>query len=314
MNDTNPFNLIMISAMYENGGNTTHRFFDGHPALHVYPFESQLGNARCSDFLSSLFPFKYRYPDFPVSSDPAEDYELFFDEELKTFLRNRKVSKFRSADLVMDESVRKRRFCELAASRPRTRGHIVAAFFKATFDAWENENASGSETGTVGYSPVIGFDGEQILSDFPNGHIIHVVRNPWSAYADTIKRPFPLSISRYATTWSFMQHCALMLAGRYPDRFHIVRFEDLIADPHRTMDQLADVLGIAFCDALLHPSWNGRPMAEVYPWGTIRVPTTEVNIATMNELSAGQQAEIKSFCAPMLPLLNYQDLAELNAG
>ena len=107
MNDTNNFNLIMISAMYENGGNVTHRFLDGHPALHVYPFESQLGNARCSDFLSSLFPFKYRYPDFPVSSDPDEDYELFFDEELKTFLRNRKVSKFRSADLVMDESERK---------------------------------------------------------------------------------------------------------------------------------------------------------------------------------------------------------------
>lgn len=308
MNDTNTFNLIMISAMYENGGNVTHRFLDGHPALHVYPFESQLGNARCSDFLSSLFPFKYRYPDFPVSSDPDEDYELFFDEELKTFLRNRKVSKFRGADLVMDESERKRRFCELVATQPRTRGNIVAAFFQATFDAWENERVSGSETGIVGYSPVIGFDGEQILADFPNGHIIHVVRNPWSAYADTIKRPFPLSISRYVMTWAFMQHHALMLAGRYPDRFHIVRFEDLIADSRQTMGKLAGVLGIAFSDTLLQPSWNGQPMDEVYPWGTIRVPTTEVNAATMNELSADQKTEIKSRCAPMLSLLNYQDL------
>ena len=59
------FRLFMISAMYENGGNTTHRFLDGHPKLYVYPFESQLGNSRCADFLSSLYPFKYRYPDFP---------------------------------------------------------------------------------------------------------------------------------------------------------------------------------------------------------------------------------------------------------
>ena len=37
------FRLLMIGAMYENGGNTTHRFLDGHPQLFVYPFESQLG-------------------------------------------------------------------------------------------------------------------------------------------------------------------------------------------------------------------------------------------------------------------------------
>ena len=37
--------LVMISAMYENGGNTTHRYLDGHPELLVYPFESQLGTA-----------------------------------------------------------------------------------------------------------------------------------------------------------------------------------------------------------------------------------------------------------------------------
>ena len=37
------FRLLMLGAMYENGGNTTHRFLDGHPELFVYPFESQIG-------------------------------------------------------------------------------------------------------------------------------------------------------------------------------------------------------------------------------------------------------------------------------
>ena len=37
------FRLLMLGAMYENGGNTTHRLLDGHPQLFVYPFESQLG-------------------------------------------------------------------------------------------------------------------------------------------------------------------------------------------------------------------------------------------------------------------------------
>jgi hypothetical protein len=164
--------------------------------LYVYPFESQLGNARVQDFISSLYPVKYRYPDFPVSGDADQDYELFFDEELKTFLRVRNVSKFRDADLDMDESVRKRRFREIMAQERRTRGNIVAAFFESTFDSWTNCQRSGRERAYVGYSPVVGFDGEQILSDFPNGHVLHVVRNPWSGYADTIKRPYPLSLAR----------------------------------------------------------------------------------------------------------------------
>ena len=46
------FRLLMIGAMYENGGNTTHRFFDGHPELFVYPFESQLGTRWVHDHLT----------------------------------------------------------------------------------------------------------------------------------------------------------------------------------------------------------------------------------------------------------------------
>src|SRR3954468_24168748 len=103
----NDFRLIMISAMYENGGNTTPRFLDGHPELYVYPFESQLGNARCVDFLSSLYPFKYRYPDFPMGHQAGEYYEMFFDEKYKTVARARHVSKFRDADFKIDEPLRK---------------------------------------------------------------------------------------------------------------------------------------------------------------------------------------------------------------
>jgi len=287
--------------MYENGGNTTHRFLDGHPELYVYPFESQLGNGRCVDFLSSLYPFKYRYPDFPLGASPAEYYEMFFDEEVKTVARARNVSKFRDADFVIDEKARKRAFCEILERQPVTRGNIVAAFFEATFRTWHNRARSGREAAYVGYSPVIGFDGDRILADFPHGHVIHVVRNPWSGFADTSKRPYPLSIERYAWTWAMMQHHALVFSRRFPERFHIVRFEDLVASPRDALGKLAAKLGIGWDDALLAPSWNGKPMQSVYPWGTIRTPTTEANLATMNELSAEQKAVIKGITAIMLP-------------
>lgn len=303
------FRLFMVSAMYENGGNTTHRFLDGHPELFVYPFESQLGHARCSDYLSSLCPFKYRYPDFPLGLSASEYYEMIFDEECKTASRARQVSKFRDAGFEFDEAKRKKIFCEILSEQPVTRANIVAAFFEATFSAWTNLSRSGRESAYVGYSPVIAFDSDRIFVDFANAHVIHVVRNPWSGFADTSKRPFPLSIERYAWTWAMMQHHALVFARRYSGRFHIVKFEDLVSSPRDALGQLTKQLGIGWNDALLAPSWNGKPLASVYPWGTIRTPTKEANIAAMNELTANQKAIITSITAIMLPHFGYDRIS-----
>ena len=80
------------------------------------------------------------------------------------------------------------------------------------------------------------FDTDKILADFPDGHVIHVVRNPYSGFADTSKRPFPLGLKRYAWTWNLCQHMALTYGEKYPDRFHLVRFEDLVANQGATME------------------------------------------------------------------------------
>src|SRR6188472_440301 len=105
--NTNPMKLIMVSAMYENGGNTTHRFLDGHPSMYVYPFESQLGTRLVNDGLSSLFPVKYRWPVFALHATPAQDYHAIIDEEGKVRLRTPHVSKFRDAAMDMSDDERR---------------------------------------------------------------------------------------------------------------------------------------------------------------------------------------------------------------
>jgi hypothetical protein len=300
--------MIMLSAMYENGGNTTHRFLDGHPELFVYPFESQLGNDRSPDYLTSLFPFKYRWPDFPVGMRPDDLYEVFFDEEMKVRLRVPHVSKFRDAKMELPEKERKRMFVAALENRKPTRGEIIAAFFEATFDAWKDYPRSGREHAYVGYSPIIGVDSEKIITDFPDGHVIHVVRNPYSAFADTSKRPFPLSLHRYSLTWSTVQLYAATFAARHPDKVHIVRFEDLVANPRATMTKLAGDIGIEFSETMLYASWGGAKLEQVYPWGTIRTPTTEANLATLRELTPAQRSEIRSLTLPMLKEFGYLDL------
>jgi hypothetical protein len=212
MQSENSFNLIMISAMYENGGNTTHRLMDGHPELFVYPFESQLGTSNSVSFLQSLVPFRYCWPEFPLNNEPANDYELFYDEELKTRLRVPERSKFKHAALVMNEAERRNIFCNIISKNGRSRTNLIEAFFVSTFESWKNYKRSNKETAYVGYSPVIALDTEKIFSDFPNAQVIHVVRNPYSGFADTKKRPYPLSLKRYIWTWNIMQHIALTYA------------------------------------------------------------------------------------------------------
>ena len=298
----------MISAMYENGGNTTHRFLDGHPQLHAYPFESQLGTSAVSDYLSSFVPFKYRWPEFPMEGTPAQDYEAFFDEEMKVMLRTPSRSKFRDADMQLDEGDRRKSFASFLARRPRTRANIVSAFFHSTFDAWKNLRRSGKEKYCLGYSPVVGLDTDKILHDFPNGHVIHVVRNPYSGYADTKKRPFPLSLTRYTWTWSFMQHIALTQAKRYPRNFHLLRFEDLVENPRRALSKLCQRMGLSDSSTLSYPSWNGEQLESVYPWGTIVTATPEKNMATLRELSKQERKDIKSLAHVMLKPLGYDAL------
>src|SRR5205085_9090486 len=120
------FKLIMISAMYENGGNTTHRLLDGHPELFVYPFESQIGTRLVYDEWTSLYPQKYRYPAFALDATPREDFFAIIDEETRVRTRTPHVSKFREYPFDLDDDERAARFEALVAGHPCTSAINVA--------------------------------------------------------------------------------------------------------------------------------------------------------------------------------------------
>jgi len=304
--DAKSFRLLMIGAMYENGGNTTHRFLDGHPQMFVYPFESQLGTRLVTDHLTSTFPVKYRWPVFPLDGTPAGDYRMIIDEEGKVRSRTPFVSKFRDYPFGLSDDDRRRRYVEFVNETGRSTGNNVAAFFRATFEAWTDVQRSGREVVYVGYSPIVVVDAERILRDLPNAHVLHIVRNPWSAFADTSKRPVPLSLEDYLLGWVLNQQHALMFKALHPDRIHVLRIEDVMADPKKELGSLCGTLGLEVTDTLSRPSWNGRTLEQVYPWGTIRTPTLEANRATAMELSPSQRDEIRVRAGSLLDDLDYR--------
>jgi len=295
----------MLSAMYENGGNTTQRLLDGHPELFSYPYESQPGTKYVLDHLTSMFPVKYRWPVFPLHGTPEADYETIIDEECKVRLKTPQSSKFRDHPIALKDADRKTAFVRHLRGKERTRGHLVEAFYRATADAWTDYRRSGRESVYVGYSPIIGVDADKIVADLPGAHVLNVVRNPWSAYADTKKRAVPLPMAHYLTGWCLHQQAALTFSARHPDRVHVLRFEDIIVDPVRVLGGFLAKLGIGPDEALKWPSWNGKRLQEVYPWGTVRTPTPEANRATADELSDAEKEEIRQRTQPFLDLFGY---------
>src|SRR5439155_20660703 len=116
----------------------------------------QLGTSLSSHFIQTLVPFRYCWPEFPLEGNPATDYEMFFDEELKTLARVPSRSKFKDADFKLNEAERKQIFIDLMNGKERTRANLVEAFYVSTFQSWKNYNCTGSEKAYVGYSQVIG--------------------------------------------------------------------------------------------------------------------------------------------------------------
>ncbi|HEY9682442.1 MAG TPA: sulfotransferase [Oculatellaceae cyanobacterium] len=300
------FRLLMLGAMYENGGNTTHRFLDGHPQLFVYPFESQVGTRNVNDHLTTTFPQKYRWPEFLLDATPEQDYKAIIDEEGKVRARTPNVSKFRHEPMDFNDDERMQRYVLHVQKSGRSRGNNVAAFFKATFEAWKDYNRSGREQMYVGYSPVLVVDADKILNDLPGAHFLHVVRNPWSAFADTKKRPVPLSLKNYMLGWTLNQYHALLYKEQFPDRMHIVRAEDVMADSFKTLGDLCEKLGLERAESLKKVTWNGKELTEVFPWGTIRKATPEANLATANELSDEEKEQIRQMTWQYLDVFDYK--------
>jgi hypothetical protein len=304
------FRFLMIGAMYENGGNTTQRLLDGHPELFSYPFESQPGSKYVLDHMTSMFPVKYRWPVFALSASVEDDYETIIDEECKVRIKTPQSSKFRDYPMQLNDKERKAIFVQHMQGKPRNRANLMEAFFRASADAWKDYNRSGKEVMHVGYSPIIGVDADKIVKDLPHGHVLHVVRNPWSCYADTKKRAVPLSLPHYLMGWCLNQQAALTYSEMYPGRVHILRFEDIVVDPVKVLGDFLAKLGIGRSPTLAKPTWNGKHLEQVYPWGTIRTPTTEANRATANELSGAEKQEIFQRAHAYLPVLGYESFWE----
>jgi hypothetical protein len=111
----------------------------------------------------------------------------------------------------------------------------------------------------------------ELLAAFPEIRMIHLMRDPRDNYA-ALKAGVSsyyakLGENELATLASLINRARMdMIAARvnrerHPNRFAVVRFEDLVADPKPEMERLCKFLGWEFDEAMLAPTVMGRPQS-----------------------------------------------------
>jgi Sulfotransferase family len=106
---------------------------------------------------------------------------------------------------------------------------------------------------------------DDVFREFPDAHIVHMMRDPRDRYASIIKRwdRDRSGVEGVTGRWLASTRAGRRNEERHPGRCLIVRYEDLVADPETTMRSVCDVLGLDFEPAML--SLDGVP--EVHDRG-----------------------------------------------
>jgi hypothetical protein len=94
---------------------------------------------------------------------------------------------------------------------------------------------------------------DRVFECFPDARIIHMVRDPRDRYASVLKR-WKVNrggVGSATAAWLSSIQLGERNQARYPDRFRIVRYEDLATDPDASLRALCDFIGEPFEPSML---------------------------------------------------------------
>jgi hypothetical protein len=118
---------------------------------------------------------------------------------------------------------------------------------------------------------------DTLLEWFPDARIVHMIRDPRAVYVSELKRrranpdtvPYRwlahvpgalrgLVLVQSPRTWAEAVNRHRGYVRRHPGRYRLVRFEDLVRDPDRTIGSLCEFLGVDFDPAMLEQTVVSR--------------------------------------------------------
>jgi Sulfotransferase family len=235
---------VFVVGYYKSGTTLLLSLLDGHPDLVVLPGESR----HFSGFLAATADLPagerlqrlhkswirnlitpYGLPPYWLLGEPwqtADDPYLGFTREL------------------------------IRRGRARAGRDLLAAVAQALA-----ATAGTSPSRWVEKTPTHEFHLDRILAAYPHASFLHVVRAPRATMGSLLQyeadRPV---VEPWLGAVELGRSLQTALDGRtrLGDRYHVVRYEDLVADTDSSMRTVADTLGIPFDESLLTPTTGGK--------------------------------------------------------
>jgi hypothetical protein len=301
--------LILISQIQRSGGTLLSSLFDGHPQLHVHPWEVQIGD-----------PTKADWPQL----DPAADADAWLQMLAQPWLARAFDAGYRksghagdsddgSVPMMIVPAFVDRLFRVLAADNsPSSSREILDTYFTALFNAWLDYQGLWDRPKEliVGFCPRLAWGESRARwrSDYPDGRLIAVVRDPRAWYASARSQAPDERYADIAAALAEWDRGLTEIAearAESPDSVIVVTYERLVTEPERVMRALAERLQIDWDERLLEPTFNRRPVSANTSFS---MPSSGVRTESLQrwqaELSAGDQAYIEERHLP-----RYEELA-----
>jgi hypothetical protein len=240
---------IFIVGVNRSGTTLMRTILERSPQIAIARENHFLGHIRASE--GARYYFR-RAGDLRDDATVRRIVELLYGGEFARRSRWRELSPFWKwliAEVPRDEVER-----QLLAAERTERGMFVA--FLRIYADHMGKPIIGEKTPThLDYV-------DTLLEWFPDGRVIHMLRDPRAVFVSDLRRrrgklrrPYkwfaripgllPLVILVQTTVvWRAAARRQVVYARRYPDRFRMVKFEDLVAHPDETLRATYQFLGV----------------------------------------------------------------------
>jgi hypothetical protein len=154
----------------------------------------------------------------------------------------------------------------------------------------------------------------KILAHWPEARLLYLYRDPRDHCASWKEKPLHLlTVHDAVAKWEREQRACLQLVRFHGVRMHFVRYEELIAEPARTMDGVLRHCGLPVEEACFRTdAQRARSEAERYVyWRNIDKPIDAGNSGRYREkLTEEELRMVETLAAPMMRSLGYEPVTQ----
>ena len=254
--------MVLIGQVQRSGGTLLNSLLDGHPQLHVHPFQLKFAGT------------KYDWPEGLSARNELEAravlealHQVFIDQKFTTGYRKKAAlgTRLRSLPFTIVPSFLESVFLTLCRERrPGSVREVLDCYFTALFNAWMDLDGLRAEPKRwlVGFAPRMAWapSREAFWRDYPDGRVVFVIRDPHSWFASEAGLPgHSESDTDWLELWIRNAKEAITAKRADPDQVILVTYRAIVREPEKTMQALAERLGIPFDPVMATPTFNRLP-------------------------------------------------------